>query len=163
MAIGAVRGHAEFVRRETTHSSDATARGRSTGLRAPPRASTSTLGQLRGAAGNFRDPTKPSQTRAAHACPGAIEGCAASPQGPGHVPSGCQATLVSLHSPRPSLTRRHLARGAGPFPTRKGCPRSRGCTTWPPIAPGLQSKRCRAPEAAKAVAPQGSRREARQP
>ena len=122
MATGAVRGHAEFVRRETTHSSDDAVRARSTGLSAPPRASTSPLGPLRGAVGNFRDPTNQARQTAAHACPGAIEGCAASPRGPGHVHSRRHANYHYLPYTAAQSNEAAFSARRRPFPDEKGLP-----------------------------------------
>ena len=95
---------------------------RSTGLRAPSRACASVLGQLRGAVGNFRDPTKPRQATAAHACPGAIEGCAASPRGPGHVHSRRHANYHYLPYTAAQSNEAAFSARRRPFPDEKGLP-----------------------------------------
>ena len=122
MAIGAVRGRAEFVRRETTHSSDATPRGRSAGLRPPPRASTSPLRPIRGAVGNFRDPTnqagQPQPMRAR-------ERSKAAPRARGardtSIPHGRLARTTATQPPA-QLNEAALARGSRPFPDEEGLP-----------------------------------------
>ena len=87
MAIGARTRAAEFVRREANALDADADEGLSTGLNAPPRASTSTLGPIRGAEWAITEtPSKP-QKGSPHACPGALEACAASLRGPGHVHS----------------------------------------------------------------------------
>ena len=63
------------------------------------------------------------------------------------IPDGRLARTYSYTAPH-RLTRRKLARGSGPFPTRKGCPRIARAHPRRQAAPGLQSKRCCAPEAA---------------
>ena len=159
MAIGAVRGRAEFVRRETTHSSDATPRGRSAGLRPPPRASTSPLRPIRGAVGNFRDPTnqagQPQPMRAR-------ERSKAAPRARGardtSIPHGRLARTTATQPPA-QLNEAALARGSRPFPDEEGLPaqpRLHYLATY-----SARAAKQALPSSSRAVAPQGSRRERR--
>ena len=86
MAIGARTTHAKaddkeqrfFVRDRPTRLGRTQRPSQS--LHNPPQTNTRRSGQV-------PRPHNPSRATAAHACPGAIEGCAASPRGPGRVPS----------------------------------------------------------------------------
>ena len=135
----------------------ATARRGSPGLNTPPRACAKVLGQLRGASGQFPRPqTKPPGGQPMRA----REQSKAAPRARGGQDTSLEEArnphrLVA--SPPAQIARPQLTRAAGPFPTRKGCPRIARAHPRRQAAPGLQNKRCQALEAVEAVLPTGSR------
>ena len=66
-------------------------------------------------------PNQAAKATAAHACPGAIEGCTASPRGPRAIPHGRLARTTATQPPA-QLNEAALARGSGPFPDEEGLP-----------------------------------------
>ena len=104
-------------------------------------------------------PQNPSQATAAHACPGAIEGCAASPRGPGHVHSRRHANYHYLPYTAAQSNEAAFSARRRPFPDEKGLPAQPRLHYLATYSAGAAKPAL--PSSSRAVAPQGSRRERR--
>ena len=132
MATSARSGHAEFVRRETTHSTPTRTKGsqRASARRPEPASASSVSFEAQWA---ISETPNQAARGAAHACPGAIEGCAASPRGPGHVTRrSTKPPQASSFATSPNSAAA-INEGSRSFPDAEGLPAHCACT---PQAPG---------------------------